>query len=201
MQTAEIVPRQALDAERWPAFLVDCTGTVVLANRAWDRMAAGAGGPRAADVVGSRWLDHVHGDELHAFYTELFHRMCAGGAAEDREAPCNTPDRFRLFRYHFEPVRERSGTDVRGVLVLSTLVGEGPIEDQYRLARPELSRYRQPSNLILQCGACRRVNVAGSSPREWDLVPEYVAHPRPDVTHGLCGLCRELYYGPRHGRA
>jgi hypothetical protein len=194
----EPTPLPSLDAERSPAFVIDPAGVLILINAAWDRVAAGAGGPRAAEAVGTRWLDHIHGDDLRAFYAELFQRICAGGPAEGVTAPCNTPERFRTFRDRFEPVRAPRGSELRGVLVLTTQIGDGPLEEHYRVAPPDPARYRLPNGFLLQCGGCRRVHVAGTSaPREWELVAEYVAHPAQEVTHGLCEVCRELYYGPR----
>jgi hypothetical protein len=201
MVDAQLLPLPSLDGERWPAFVIDLAGVLVHANEAWDRVAAVAGGPRAGEVVGSRWLDHIHGHELRSFYAELFTRICAGGPAEEVTAPCNTPERFRLFRDRFEPVRTPEESELRGVLVLTSQTAEGPLEQQYRVAPPDPSRYRQPNGFILQCGGCRRVHVTGTAPREWEFVTEHVLRPRHQVTHGLCEVCRELYYGHRRARS
>jgi hypothetical protein len=142
----------------------------------------------------------VAGDELSAFYRDLFDRLMTGSGGERHFGDCNTPDRFRLFSNRFEPLSEAPDNRPLAVLVVTSLIEEAPIGERYWLARPDERRYRQPTSLILQCGGCRRVQVAGTAPRLWELVPEYVANPPSNVSHGLCELCREVRYGS-HVRA
>jgi len=161
----EPIPLPSLDAERWPAFVIDPAGVLVLVNVAWDRVAAGAGGPRAAEAVGTRWLDHISGDDLRTFYAELFQRVAAGGPGEWVTAPCNTPERFRTFRERFELLRAPRGSELRGVLVLTTQVGDCPLEEHYRVAPPDPARYRQPSGSSSSAGAAGGSTSPGPRPR------------------------------------
>jgi hypothetical protein len=185
----------ALDAEPWPACVLDPEGSIVCVNEAWDRIAAASKGPLAAEVVGTRWSDHIEGAELRAWYEALLERVLHGGAGESHRCDCNTPDRYRLFSSRFEPLRARRSAEKVGVLILTSLIEEAPIGERYRLGTPDELRYLDPDGLVRQCSGCRRVRVTGPSPPVWELVPEYVATPPPDVSHGLCKLCREIHYG------
>jgi hypothetical protein len=193
----DFIEPSVLEAEAWPAYVIDRGGHILHVNGAWDRVAADAAGPLAAEVVGTSWLEHVRGPELVPWYAEVFDRVLEEGAGEAHLGDCNTPTRRRLFFTRFEPLAARGARAPGAVLVATSLIKEGPIEEHYRIAPPDERRYLQPTNLITQCGGCRRVHVAGTLPRVWEFVPEYVARPRDDVSHGLCELCREVHYGQR----
>jgi hypothetical protein len=82
-----------------------------------------------------------------------------------------------------------------GLMALTTLLAEGAIEARYRAGPPELARYLQPEGVVLQCSGCRRVHVAGTRPRAWEIVPALVASPSRNVSYTICELCLERYYG------
>ncbi len=185
----------ALEAEPWPACVLDMNGRIVGVNGAWDRIARASNGPLGIEVVGTRWSAHITGAELRAWYETLLHRVLDRGAGESLRCDCNTPERYRLFSSRFEPLRRRPSSETVGVLVLTSLIEEAPIGERYPLGTPDELRYRCADGLVRQCSGCRRVRVAGPPPAVWELVPEYVATPRQDVSHGICRLCREIYYG------
>jgi hypothetical protein len=189
------VSRETLDAEAWPACALGSEGQIVSVNRAWDRVASASGGPLAPEVLGTRWIAHITGDELQTWYADLLDRVRDSGVAESHRCDCNTPDRYRLFSTRFEPLRVRGSPVTVGVLVLASMLEEAPIGERYRIGPPDALRYLTPDGLIVQCSGCRRVRVVGGRPPAWELVPEYLVTPRHDVSHGLCRLCRELYYG------
>jgi hypothetical protein len=195
------ISREALEAERWPALVLDHGGRIVRVNQAWDRIAAGASGPVAEQVLGTCCVDHIEGQELRGWYEALFARVLRVGERETHICDCNTPDRYRLFSTCFAPLRSERSGEWAGVLVLTTLMDEGAIGERYRIGPPDELRYLCRDGLIRQCSDCRRVRIAGSSPPEWEIVPEYVPTPRHNVSHGLCKLCRELYYGISVGGA
>ncbi len=196
MEIERFVSRQAIEAEQWPVYAVDRAGSIVYVNGAWDRVASQAGGPLSSTVLGGAWLDHVAGDELRAWYADLFGRVLARRAGERHVGDCNTPDRCRLFSNRYDPLAHR-GEEPAGMLVVTALLEDVPVGERYLVAPPDDGAYRQPTGLILQCSGCRRVHVAGTSPRVFRFVPEYVADPPAEVTHGLCDLCREVLYGVR----
>lgn len=195
MEVEELISRRTLDAERWPSFVVDRAEHIIYANSAWNLVAISSGGPRAEEVVGTAWRTHIAGLELSAWYKEVFNRVIEHRKGERHEGDCNTPDRFRLFSNRFDPLVARGMRAAGGMLVQTNMIEEAPIGERYRIAQPDEERYRQPTGVILQCGGCRRVLVAGTFPRLWEFVPEYVAERRFDVSHGLCELCREVHYG------
>ena len=149
----------------------------------------------AAAVVGTRWLEHITGDELRAWYAALLERVLGSGAGESHRCDCNTPDRYRLFSSRFEPLRRPRSPEIGGMVVLASMLEEAPIGERYRIGKPDLIRYQTREGLVVQCSGCRRVRVAGERPHLWELVPEYVETPRSNVSHGICRLCREIYYG------
>lgn len=189
------VSPEALEAEPWPAYALDRKGQIVRVNGAWDRVARAANGPMAAAVIGTRWLDHITGDELRTWYAALLERVLGSGAGESHRCDCNTPARYRLFSSRFEPLRPPRSPEIVGVLVLASRLEEAPIGERYRIGRPDLIRFQTMDGLVVQCSGCRRVRVAGGRPFVWEFVPEYVEAPRSDVSHGICRLCREIYYG------
>lgn len=195
MSSELAISREALEAEAWPAFALDRRGSIVEVNGAWDRVATQADGPVAAEVLETCWLDHITGVELRAWYQQVFVRVLQLGVGESHRCDCNTPDRYRLFSSCFEPLRSRRTGERAGVLVLTALLEEAPIDEIYPIGPPDELRYLCPDGFIRQCSGCRRVWIAGSSPPEWDIVPEYIGAPRRNISHGLCKLCRELHYG------
>ena len=90
---------------------------------------------------------------------------------------------------------KRGSPETLGLLVLASMLEEAPIGERDRIGPPDVLRYLTSDGLVIQCSVCRRVRVAGGRPYAWELVPEYVMTPRHDISHGICRLCRELYYG------
>jgi hypothetical protein len=198
----ELVPRDVIEAEPWPAYVLDAEGRIVEINGAWDREVPRAGGPLASAVIGTAWIDHIAGEEPRAWHRQILERL---RAPERRSrgivhvCACNTPELFRLFATRFQPISR--GGDFAGVLVTTRLLEEAPIGERYVVAPFDERRFLEPDGRMVQCGGCRRMRVAGSSPSVWVFVPELIARPRENTSHGICELCREVYYGilPRGG--
>jgi hypothetical protein len=195
-----LIPRSTLANQAWPAYVLDAAGKIFHVNAAWDREACNSAGLLGRQVIGTAWLDHIAGDEVRAWHRELLDRLLhpPDGASRGRMnhvCACNTAERFRIFSTHFDRLMLPGEDGVAGVLVTSSLLGEAPIDARYLVASFDERRLRQPDGTMLQCSGCRRMSVAGSSPRVWEFVPKLVWHPRPDISHGICALCREVYYG------
>jgi len=206
MTTAAPFPERAFDDEPWPAYVIDAGGIIVRVNWAWDREAQAAGGPRSGEVLGTRWLDWIHGDELRAWHADLLARLLGspyapgqGGVVQTCE--CNTSMRYRVFTMRFSPLTTHRVREPSGVLVITTLIAEGLIEAHYRVGVPDPARYRDAQGVLRQCSGCRRVHVPGVEPPSWEIAPALVATPVPDVSHGICELCWERYYSGLARRA
>jgi len=77
--TGELVPRDVIEAEPWPAYVLDAAGRIVAVNGAWDRQVRRFGGPTSSEVIGTAWLDHISGEEPRAWHRELLERLLAPG--------------------------------------------------------------------------------------------------------------------------
>lgn len=190
--------RAALAAETNSACLLDVHGVIRFVNEAWDRFARENGGaPRAlgAAVVGTRWLDHLSGDEVRVLHARLLERALAGqgwsGVVQLGE--CNTPTEARLVASRFERVLSRRDGEPVGIAAVHTVLTSRPMAEAHPPVEADASAYRRQDGLLVQCACCRRVQ-SPADPRRWDLVPRLVASPAPLVTHGLCELCVHLYY-------
>jgi hypothetical protein len=197
MNVTELSSLETLDAEPFPAFVIDRAGLILYTNPAWERLAQIAGGPLADQVTSTRWFEHITGLALRIWYEDLFERVLQTRKGECHMSECNTSERYRLFSNHFEPLGARGTGAPEGMLVSTRLIDDAPVESRYGMAPPDDGRYLQPSRVLLQCGGCRRVHVADTLPRVWEFVPEYLSKPRPDTAHGLCEMCREVYHGIR----
>jgi len=192
---------EVLDREPAVVYALDRAGTVVYVNPAWDRFARANGGPRAVlseHVVGTRWLDHIGGEETRARFEEIFRRVLErdgtrGARGVSLWSECSSPGLYRKLVTRFEPVFAASG-EAEGVLSLSTIIAEAPIAERHVVSLPDDARFQGTTGRITQCAWCRRVHLAGTEPRLWLFVPAYVESPPSLLDHGICELCRELYY-------
>jgi PAS fold len=188
-----------------PALLLDPEGTILFANEAWDRFARDNGGGErvaAGALVGTRWFDHISGEEPRRLHKLLFERAArrlgpaaGGGVVQLNEA--NSPDRARLVATHLEPVTGPDG-GLSGVAVIHRTVRELPLAEVYPVVAGDESRWRGEDGSVAQCSCCRRVRRP-EEPEEWDLVPGLVAEPPAGVRFVYCALCLELHYAAGAG--
>jgi hypothetical protein len=190
-----------LSSAREPACLLDLEGTVVFANEAWDRFAvANGGGPGvlASAIVGTRWLDHVQGEEPRRLHAILLERAFGGegtgpGGALVQVSEANGPVVARLVATHLEPIRVQGGALV-GLAVVHRVVRELPAAEVYAPVEGTAADYRDGAGLLEQCSCCRRTRRPGApADAEWDFVPALVTAPPRDVRWDYCPLCVELH--------
>jgi hypothetical protein len=184
-----LISRTALDAEPWPAYVLDAAGSIVAVNDAWDRVGGPIGAPSAVKTIGSRWLDHIRGGEVKVWHARLLVRLLDDPTPPRQRAfqqlcECNTPDERRVFMTRFEPLTTPTQR-VAGIMVVTWLVEKSP-------QPPDEPRYRGPKGIVVQCAGCRRVRTEPGG--AWELVRHYVESPPDDLSHGLCQVCLELYY-------
>jgi hypothetical protein len=192
---------RSLAAAHGPACLLDASGTFLFVNEAWDRHAAENGGaPRClgSSLIGTAWLDHIHGAEVRASHAQVLERALRGGPRPrgvTQVGESNTATRAALLKTRYAPVVAHGG-DVIGVAIEHEVVRERPIEEVYGLSALPPDSYRDAAGRLTQCSCCRRVRDP-EEPSRWDLVPDLVERPAPGETaHVLCELCTELH-GPR----
>lgn len=153
-------------------------------NAAYDRFAAANGGSAIARSwsQGASLLDAIS-EALRPFYADGFARARAQQRVWEHDYECSSPTHYRAFRMLAYPVGE-------WFVVTHALRVEHP---HTRDAHAPDSRY-ESSGVIAMCSHCRRVRAA-TLPERWDWVPEYLASPRLDISHGLCPGCYHYHYG------
>jgi hypothetical protein len=186
-----------ISRERSPACLLDPGGSFLFVNDAWDHHALeNGGGPSClgASLIGTRWLDHIRGEEVRRRHEELLARALRARPPRPRRvthvAESNTPTRAALISTRLEPVLVPCG-EVVAVAIVHGVVRDRPIEEVYDLVDRPLDAYRDASGEVTQCSCCRRMRDP-AEPERWDLLPALLASPQP-VSHGLCELCAELH--------
>ena len=194
-----------LSRENSPALLLDREGVILFVNEAWDRFARDNGGGErvaSAALVGTRWFDHIAGEEPRRLHRLLFERAvrrlgpaAGGGVIQLNEA--NGPETARLVATHLEPVVGAGGV-LTSVAVIHRVVRELPLSEVYPVTAGEESRWHDAAGEVEQCSCCRRVRRP-QEPEEWDLVPGLVAEPPEHVRFGYCALCLELHYAAGAG--
>ena len=186
---------------REPACLLDPEGIVLFVNDAWDRFATdNGGGTRSGSggVVGTRWLDGIHGEEPRRLHAELLHRALrregdgpAGAVVHTSEN--NDPLRARLSATRLEALASATGA-LMAVAVTHRRVRDRPIAEVYAPVEGDGSGHRSADGTWEQCGCCRRTRRPGPD-EEWDFVRTLVAVPPPTTRFVYCPLCLELH-GP-----
>ncbi len=190
--------RAILAAEASSACLLDARGVILFVNPAWDRFARENGGEPGAlgeAVLGTRWLDHVRGDEVRAHHGRLLERALAGQGWSGvlHLGECNSPTEARLVVSRLERVLSGAGGEPVGVAAVYTVLATRPLAELHPPVEAEAASYRRADGYVVQCACCRRVQSPAELAR-WDLVPALIAHRAGQVTHGLCELCARLYY-------
>ena len=183
------LPGEILEAAPYACFVLTDALAFVYCNAAWDRFALQNGGGvqvLAAQIISRNLLDFIP-SELKDYHTDLFVKARSLGRSVSHDYECSSPAAFRRFRMHIYPMQAG-----RGFAVINSLTVERP-HDRVSWA-PDDGVYRNSNGLIRMCANCRRTNRVGR-PDAWDWVPAYMEHTRRDITHGVCPVCEEYYYG------
>lgn len=181
---------EALAVERASACLLDASARFVAVNRAWDRFAVENGGEatcRGEHLLGSEYPRHVDGEAPRAKVERELARALSGESFSV-DSECSSPQVLRLLRTQHVPVRQPDEDRIVGVLLVHTIIHQGPMQAVRPLLQPDDAAYRRLDGLVLMCCNCRRVHRVGSVGR-WDFVPAYLERPPVPVTHGFCEPC------------
>lgn len=203
-----VLSEAAFDAEPAPSCILDPEGLIVAVNRSWDQFAianGGAAGICGEHIVGTRWLRWIEGGEPRKLATEALARalhecteaMVVGARPPSRcyRAYCDAPTLHRLVEARFATLDD--GPQPCQVLVTYSTILErrrGEELDHYAL-----DSLRDAEGFLHQCSGCRRV----LDPRtgRYLSLGGVIEHVPERVTHGMCSLCLDLWYGSGTWRA
>jgi len=185
----------ALEAHPESVFAIDSRGTLLYVNPAWYRFARdNQGDPVVARSwsVGANFFDAIP-EPLKAFYRALFARTPRFGESLEPLSfvyDCSSVDLYRLFNMLVYALPDDEEGRPAGYLVVNSPLEERPHDREPQ--PPSQEKYVDQDGLLHQCSHCRRVkDVAGGS---WDWVPDWVAAPPPNASHGLCPVCCDYFF-------
>lgn len=177
---------EVLDASPSSIAVLEPSGLIVWANRAWHRR--GAEHAMATHLSGSYFAGITL--PLRGFFEDAFADAFASRGVFELEYDCPTPAEQRRFHMRVLPV------DAAGLLVEHSLMVSTPAD----AGEPAIAaRYANPKGIITQCSNCRRVVEPATA--AWHWVPDWVRQPSPQTSHGLCPSCEGFYWGQRARRS
>lgn len=183
------IPTAAMERSPHACFGLTESLDICYCNAAWDRFAAeNSGNPDVlARSVMQKPLFHYIPDELTPYLKSLFQSARARGRPQAQDYECSSAQLFRLFRMQVYPLQPG-----KGFAVINALRVEKP--HTRPACGPDEAQYLAEDGLLHMCANCRRTHRV-NDPLAWDWVPEFVEHPRRNVSHGVCPICAEYYYG------
>ena len=178
----------ALDASPLISYVSDSQFRIVYCNPAWDRFAIENQAPELAGgrVLGSD-LRSALGKDLLPFYVQAFDQVRLSGVAWEWIYECSSAELFRKFQMRVLPLQ-----DGGWLLVTNARIVEHLHPPAMQTA---LDAYRSPQGMITICSHCRRSRRM-DHPAEWDFIPSHIERGRTDISHGLCPICLDYFYGP-----
>jgi hypothetical protein len=182
-----------------PACLLDSDGVVLFVNEAWDRFAGEHGGAAragSAGLVGTRWLDGIHGEDPRRVHAVLLHRAMrrsgqGPGGAVLHTSEANDASRARLVATRMDAIVSPTGA-LAAIAVVHRTVRDLPLEEVYPPVDGHGAAYRTEDGSVDQCGCCRRTLRRDGS-AEWDFVTSLAAVPPLRTRYVYCPLCLELH--------
>lgn len=180
----------AMTLERDPAviYVLDPEGNFLYCNEAWDRFALENGGLGLNRL--SMQSESVYGvlpEVLIEFYREHYREVMATGEPWEFSFECTSPDRYRQMHMRTLALDGR-----RGLLIASAIVVDRQHERGEGVPLPQPGQ-RIPG--IHMCASCRRIRCPESTCQEWVWSRSAVQGAPAGVSHDLCPLCSEHYYG------
>ena len=185
-----------IECENDPAIIYSLDGSFNIAgcNAAWDNFALENGGGHLvrSNQIGRNVMD-VTPAPLKSFYATLFGGVLDTGVEKSCLYECSSDKVFRRFHMHVA----RAGAPGREfLLVVNSLVLERP-HDEPAFEAP-YADLLEKNGLITMCSHCRRTRLPGDEERcVW--IPRLVRETPGKVSHGICRICFELYYGTLSG--
>ena len=195
MQVREEIwkPELLVEYERNSAiiYVLDEDLRLTYCNLAWDRFALENGGENVLrkGQIGRSVIDVVPA-RLRPFYLRMYGRVLQSGEEADCVYECCSPETFRRFHMHVK--RRMLGNGRSAIVVINSLVLEEPY------VSPDVpydtAALRDENGLVTMCTHCRRTQLPHDLDT-WVWAPELVRKMPIDVSHGLCSVCFDIYYG------
>ena len=186
-------PKSMAEYEENPAiiYVLDSAFCLTYCNRAWDRFALDNGG---ADLLRGTYLGHsaikATPLPLRPFYTAMYGHVLEYGREADCVYECSSAETFRRFHMHVKRRVVPNGGSF--AVVINSLVLEEPHRSPDAPYNTEA--LRDKNGLVTMCTHCRRT-LLPQSLDTWVWAPDLVRKMPLNVSHGICPVCFDIYYG------
>jgi hypothetical protein len=181
---------ESIEAEHGSVIGLWSDARIALLNSGWQRFARENEGAHVLErwPLGSDFFSGISG-ALRDYYAESFARVVRTRQPWEHAYHCHSPSTGRQFRLRALPLADGA------LLLVHSLVVRYPawFDDANPPRLGELERYVGADGLIRQCCNCRRTQRV-ASPMAWDWIPELVARPPRNVSHGICSTCMKQVY-------
>ena len=176
---------EALQRDASSAAFVGKDGAIFWVNAAWRQFGASNGADQHAIAPGQNYFEAIRG-ELGPWFTQVASSCLTSGGAFEKDYECSSTDMRREFRMRMLPIPET------GLLIVHSLRFERPHDREAQIDL-QASRYISENGFIVMCSNCRRVRHADKT--RWDWSPSWLTNAPAPVSHGLCHLCLDFYFG------
>ncbi|MBE0564860.1 MAG: hypothetical protein IH621_02810 [Krumholzibacteria bacterium] len=122
---------------------------------------------------------------LRRYYRRGFAGILAHGRPLHRQYECSSASELRLLHMSAYPIRGGAG-----LVVAHHVIHRAPHAGPSRSLR---QHHADGHGFVVQCANCRKIRDHRSD-NKWDRVPDVLAGPPRNVSHGLCPICLDHYY-------
>lgn len=154
-------------------------------NQAWVEFAqANQGqGLLANYTIGRSILDAMP-VVLRAYFDASYRAAMNTGEPFELDFLCSSPQKMRKFHQIATQLKNQKGLLIQNRLLL---------EQDHKVEPVLLSpQHVNAEGFIVQCAHCR--NVKNQMTSSWEWVPDAVAHPLNNISHGICPACLQEFY-------
>ena len=188
METVNLT-RENLENDPSVIYFLNLHLRITHCNLAWDRFANQNGGQDLARevVVGRPVMDAVPAP-LKPFYDDAYARVFASQKPWEYTYECSSATTYRSFRMSIYP-----DPDNNGLVIVNSLTVERPHGSEREPSTLTDLYTTKEHGIITMCCHCRRTRRIDEK-EVWDWVPSFVERPPRLVSHGICPVCRVMYY-------
>jgi hypothetical protein len=176
-------------------YVLDSAFCLTYCNRAWDRFALDNGG---ADLLRGTYLGHsaikATPLPLRPFYTAMYGHVLQSGVEADSVYECSSAETLR--RFHMHVMRKDVPNDGPFLVVVNSLLLEEPRQSQG--VAYDTRALREKNGFVTMCAHCRRTRLPHAADC-WVWAPGLVRSMPLEVSHGICPVCFDIYYGNGFG--